>query len=904
MATKHSSAEKLHQLVVHKPARKSSSQDVGTQTDSPAESSSCNLHLEHPFLSANSAEALAEGTRLLMAAPRGTFTQQHITQLSAGLRAAPWTLLTRSNIQLRLKPMVAATGTQTEDLHHRDEPSTSTIARIDIAPARRDTSQELTKSASVLAAQLATSRAAQPRPSQTFFATGLSMPPAISAAKTKTGACKMLSPPRAARNASYHRLSPNAHLMFQCQVGALPYATFAPPWPLNSPKHQLADCSTPARIREQKYRLSSVSCVSPASTTHVAQPAADAASEHPGLGQAAVTAAEPLEIQLSDAGRTTLSCKSAGSSPSPLSSASGPVEQWEPSLRAQALSGINSNACLRCLPQTAQEPALLNACAFSTGKPANISSPTPSRKTDTNNSKASAAGSAAAGPKASHETPGSKAAAAVDPVLTDATTTVSNSPDSMQANGLDSPVSAQEPAQRHGQPTSQLASASPKQAASHPSVLPAMLGRTASAPEAPRATSPIPPLVPLAAGALQDQHHTAAAASASRPAPRLTPCSSPHKATACGQQGKQHNMPPLAATEGTPKASTNPTAAAVAAACPKAVMHSEPTPATQVRTRGKSQSVAEGKQLGSPSPSTSPSTADALRTDLVSTAGCHVTRRLVQHLLEPVQQPAKACSKPARGAAAHSVAQPPACKGKGRAVGQGQATQAGRGILAGAAASGSNAGGVSYSQPPQANKASAALASTKSKGKVSNADQSKQAGKDKHRPSDSKAVAIKERQQSTPPLPLPADKATKSKATTQKATDVKLGAKHASHPKAGKTRSILEPQQQMSATATAINSVTDNKKTGTSTAASEQQTAAVNVVNSSTADKEKACISKNVIGPGASRPAAVIEPGGSVSRSKELQPSYTSDSQAQSGLKRLRSDASAASVPAKKHKVN
>lgn len=104
------------------------SQSIGTQTDLNADAGcSANLvmqaHGRHPLLSADPAKALAEGTRLLLATSRaaaGTMTRrQHamvgLRDSPAATKAAPWTLLTQASMQLKLRPPVATTSTQTED---------------------------------------------------------------------------------------------------------------------------------------------------------------------------------------------------------------------------------------------------------------------------------------------------------------------------------------------------------------------------------------------------------------------------------------------------------------------------------------------------------------------------------------------------------------------------------------------------------------------------------------------------------------------------------------------------------------------------------------------------------------------------------------------------------------------
>lgn len=105
------------------------SQSIGTQTDFAADAGcSANpltqMQGRHPLLSANPAQALAEGTRLLLATSRaaaGTMTrrQQALVKLhdsSASAKAATWTLLTQASMQLKLRTPVASIATQTEDV--------------------------------------------------------------------------------------------------------------------------------------------------------------------------------------------------------------------------------------------------------------------------------------------------------------------------------------------------------------------------------------------------------------------------------------------------------------------------------------------------------------------------------------------------------------------------------------------------------------------------------------------------------------------------------------------------------------------------------------------------------------------------------------------------------------------
>lgn len=107
------------------------SHSTGSQTDLPGPSgASADLHVQgrHPTPSATPAEASAEGTKLLrsasqaasQAASHGIMTRHQQAQMtssesSAAIKAAPWTLLTQTNMRLKLKPQVATTATQTED---------------------------------------------------------------------------------------------------------------------------------------------------------------------------------------------------------------------------------------------------------------------------------------------------------------------------------------------------------------------------------------------------------------------------------------------------------------------------------------------------------------------------------------------------------------------------------------------------------------------------------------------------------------------------------------------------------------------------------------------------------------------------------------------------------------------
>lgn len=839
-----------------------------------------------------------------MAAPGGTFPgHPHTMQLPPGLMIAPWTPLTQSNIQLRLKPTVAVAGTQTEVFSQSSEPPASTAAMINSAAASCDPSQRQTEPAPDPAGQLAVSTPVQFQPSQICSATRASQMP-ISPNKKKPGAQRRLPPAITARHASHYKLSPNAHLMFQCQGGA---ASYALPLQQNSPKSHPADCLTPiGTSKKVNCRPSSLPCPSPASTMTAPQPAPDAAIDHSSIGQAAVPAADPAEIQLPDA---TSSFKSAGSSVCPMTSASGPVKrpsQVQPSPNAQGTTS-NSKSVGLCRPlQSKEEATLPNAYTASTA--ASALSSGHSHTTEENNRAAGAAttsdADAAAEPKASQIMPSSTAAADVDPAPTDAIITVSASPQRMLSRAVDHPVlTAQMPAQSRGQAYTQslaqlASSTAPAQAPSHPTAAPAMLGRTLSDRRASNATRSMP--VPKAGlpGAMRDQH-PAAAATPGNPASELLPDVLSDKAAASSQQTKQHVM-------SQPSSIVDAASVAAAPTSCKAAIRNEPKSAIQVRCKGKSQVDTKAKQqLGC----TSPSTADALRSDLIGTAGCHVTRRLVQHLLEPTLPPAdgaKACSQPANSIAVNAgrttakAAQSSACKSKARTASHSQAPQAGR--LPGSGTPLRNGGkAVGCKQFPQANKASGALGPTGSRCKALNVDQGKQAGKagkDKHKPPEHKSAAVKEQKQKqgTSPLPPPANKATKSKATTQRATDVKLESKHASLPQAAKTHSILELNQQQALAGTAISHVTDKQKAGNSTTAGK----IVNVISSSTHEKEQAGSSNKVTALGASG-AAAIKPGDSVIWDKESRSCAT---QSQSGLKRLQSDASAAEPPAKKYKVS
>ena len=109
------------------------SQSIGTQTDFAADAGcSANpltqMQGRHPLLSANPAQALAEGTRLLLATSRaaaGTMTRRQQALLglhdsSVSAKAAPWTLLTQASMQLKLRTPVASTAIQTEDAVQSD----------------------------------------------------------------------------------------------------------------------------------------------------------------------------------------------------------------------------------------------------------------------------------------------------------------------------------------------------------------------------------------------------------------------------------------------------------------------------------------------------------------------------------------------------------------------------------------------------------------------------------------------------------------------------------------------------------------------------------------------------------------------------------------------------------------
>ena len=117
------------------------SQSIGTQTDFAADvdysiNPLTQTQGRHPLLSANPAQALAEGTRLLLAtstAAAGTMTrrQQALVGLhdsSASGKAAPWTLLTQASMQLKLRTPVATTSTQTEDALQSDVLPVSSMA--------------------------------------------------------------------------------------------------------------------------------------------------------------------------------------------------------------------------------------------------------------------------------------------------------------------------------------------------------------------------------------------------------------------------------------------------------------------------------------------------------------------------------------------------------------------------------------------------------------------------------------------------------------------------------------------------------------------------------------------------------------------------------------------------------
>ena len=93
-------------------------------------------HVRGPLLHAAPAEALAEGTRLLLLGSPGVLarSQQALKDNSeslAAIKTAPWMLLNQANMQLRLKPAVASTATQTEGTHQTGVPLACSVAQAD-----------------------------------------------------------------------------------------------------------------------------------------------------------------------------------------------------------------------------------------------------------------------------------------------------------------------------------------------------------------------------------------------------------------------------------------------------------------------------------------------------------------------------------------------------------------------------------------------------------------------------------------------------------------------------------------------------------------------------------------------------------------------------------------------------
>ena len=116
---------------------KCQSQTIATQTDSAIDTvPAIGDHVRGPLLRAAPAEALAEGTRLLMLGSPGVLARSQQTlkdngESLAAIKTAPWMLLSQANMQLRLKPAVASTATQTEGTHQTGVPLACAVAQAD-----------------------------------------------------------------------------------------------------------------------------------------------------------------------------------------------------------------------------------------------------------------------------------------------------------------------------------------------------------------------------------------------------------------------------------------------------------------------------------------------------------------------------------------------------------------------------------------------------------------------------------------------------------------------------------------------------------------------------------------------------------------------------------------------------
>ena len=130
---------------------KCQSQTIATQTDSAIDTvPAIGDHVRGPLLRAASAEAAAEGTRLLLLGSPGVLatSQQALKDNSesiAAIKTAPWMLLSQANMQLRLKPAVASTATQTEGTHQTGVPLACSVAQAD-SQVEQPTEKQLSES--------------------------------------------------------------------------------------------------------------------------------------------------------------------------------------------------------------------------------------------------------------------------------------------------------------------------------------------------------------------------------------------------------------------------------------------------------------------------------------------------------------------------------------------------------------------------------------------------------------------------------------------------------------------------------------------------------------------------------------------------------------------------------------
>ena len=864
------------------------------------------------MLSAHPAKALAEGTRLLMAGPQGPVTRRQglladNVELPTTVKVVPWTLLTQSNIQLRLKPAVAAAGTQTEDACQTDELSVGTVAHIDSAVLGK------AQGHCHLAGPLITdtsSHAVQPSQLRTNFAAAAE--PVSIVSNKHSSQLQTFFPAKTARTPVQLRYpqSPNAHMMFQSEVRKPPIVTFTPgpalPVPSNSPacpRHQAIACLTPARTGEDSCRRSSLSSLSAAPAIGTPTlPAAGIAAVNPSPPHAAVSPTDPSEIQLTDAGMTTSSCKSASSAPSELESdlrRSKDPSEIQLTEEVPAPSHSNHRAGSRSKAHTAQARPVTLPSAANTNKAARLSALKPS---DIHSSKAGNAAGNAAMP--CYANPSSKAAAAA--VTAAATAAVCKSPISTyvqnpQVSVKDYAESAtQTLAHSHSQHQPVCITQSAAQVASCSAGPDAAAGR--SSPHRSLKASSSFPLPTEASEALLDQPRTEGGPlvciNASVPTSASSVPQAADQAADTKQHGQQAVMQPLEAnslkpgTHSEAAATTTAAAAAGAKSTSSATVCTGPHSGSPVKTRGKSQPAAEAEQQPG-----SAGTVDALRTDLISTAGCHVTRRLVQRLLEPVSRPAKRAAITVRGSSARG-SQPPASQ---KASSNSQANKAQRSLPAM-----SHVKPASSNQLPEAPKAAGASAAADSQGKACSTEQGKQVYRGKGRMPAAKDAVIKKQQQSMPP-PATA-KASQSKPSTHKAATVRLAKVSVSltpgsqsKGRADPTRSASYPYKQSNATQAA----SDNDKADNSTAPGNSTDAASKPVTRSTAGRAPASSNDMTTQQGGITSVA-IKPSPSASDSRDSQPSYSSADQVQSGMKRQRSDASvaAASAPVKKPKVS